>query len=169
MTSKVVQGKQFMFISQKKNIYIEQLIIINNQDSLTFSSAYEEKITVCFKGLFGQASQFLLIYGSFTTQQVHGNLSNLGVLKALRLNLTLETSIQQALNIQLLKPAKMFYNPYFLMKFNFLAFILMNFLQLRKLLKSELNQIRMECSEPQSKCHPTTKYPRLRKNTGFFG
>ena len=32
------------------------------------------------------------------------------------------------------------------MKFNFLAFILMNFLQLRKLLKSELNQIRMECS-----------------------
>ena len=81
---------------------------------------------------------------------MHGNLSNLGVLKALRLNLTLETSIQQALNIQLLKPAKMFYNPYFLMKFNFLAFILMNFLQLRKLLKSELNQIRMECSEPQS-------------------
>ena len=36
------------------------------------------------------------------------------------------------------------------MKFNFLAFILMNFLQLRKLLKSELNQIRIECSEPQS-------------------
>ena len=166
MTSKVVQGKQFMFISQKK---------ISTSSSSSSSRFID--IFICLRGKdhslfqrsFGQASQFLLIYGSFTTQQVHGNLSNLGVLKALRLNLTLETSIQQALNIQLLKPAKMFYNPYFLMKFNFLAFILMNFLQLRKLLKSELNQIRMECSEPQSKCHPTTKYPRLRKNTGFFG